>query len=166
MQPIRTCRSAAAFALPSTPRPNAPTPSTALRKEEALSLSEIVFEGIRERLTLLPLGLSSEEPVISPDGKVAALPGALRQPTEPLHLLARRAGEGAALPAAAHVHARLSLGVRLHTRLQGGRLPRKRCRSLDCPSRAARPRRLPSPHPWTSTSTPRRMWCSRRPGAR
>ena len=29
----------------------------------------IVFEGIRERLTLLPLGLSAEDPVISPDGK-------------------------------------------------------------------------------------------------
>lgn len=31
---------------------------------------KIVFEGIHERLTLLPLGLSSEEPIISPDGKV------------------------------------------------------------------------------------------------
>ncbi len=30
----------------------------------------IVFEGIRSRLTLLPLGLSSEEPEISPNGKV------------------------------------------------------------------------------------------------
>jgi tricorn protease len=30
---------------------------------------KIVFEGIRNRLTLLPLGLSSEAPVISPDGK-------------------------------------------------------------------------------------------------
>jgi tricorn protease len=30
---------------------------------------KIVFEGIRDRLTLLPLGLSAETPVISPDGK-------------------------------------------------------------------------------------------------
>jgi tricorn protease len=30
---------------------------------------KIVFEGIRDRLTLLPLGLNVEEPVISPDGK-------------------------------------------------------------------------------------------------
>jgi len=30
---------------------------------------EIVFEGIRERATLLPLGLSAERPVISPNGK-------------------------------------------------------------------------------------------------
>ncbi len=30
---------------------------------------KIVFEGIRDRLTLLPLGLNAEEPVISPDGK-------------------------------------------------------------------------------------------------
>jgi tricorn protease len=30
---------------------------------------KIVFEGIRERLTLLPLGLSANFPVISPDGK-------------------------------------------------------------------------------------------------
>jgi tricorn protease len=29
----------------------------------------IVFEGIRERATLMPLGLSADEPVISPDGK-------------------------------------------------------------------------------------------------
>ncbi|MEI9977904.1 MAG: S41 family peptidase [Edaphobacter sp.] len=30
---------------------------------------KIVFEGIQDRLTLLPLGLNAEEPVISPDGK-------------------------------------------------------------------------------------------------
>ncbi len=30
----------------------------------------IVFDGLRERLTLLPLGLSATDPVISPDGKV------------------------------------------------------------------------------------------------
>ncbi|HEY3950754.1 S41 family peptidase [Phenylobacterium sp.] len=30
---------------------------------------KIVFDGIRERATYLPLGLSAEEPVISPDGK-------------------------------------------------------------------------------------------------
>jgi tricorn protease len=30
---------------------------------------KIVFEGIRERATLMPLGLSAEEPVVSPDGK-------------------------------------------------------------------------------------------------
>jgi tricorn protease len=30
---------------------------------------KIVFEGIRDRLTLLPLGLSADAPVISPDGK-------------------------------------------------------------------------------------------------
>jgi Tol biopolymer transport system component len=30
----------------------------------------IVFEGIRERATFIPLGASAEEPVISPDGKV------------------------------------------------------------------------------------------------
>jgi Tol biopolymer transport system component len=30
---------------------------------------KIVFEGIRERATLLPLGMDAEEPVISPDGK-------------------------------------------------------------------------------------------------
>ena len=30
---------------------------------------KIVFEGIRRRLTILPIGLSSREPVISPDGK-------------------------------------------------------------------------------------------------
>jgi Tol biopolymer transport system component/C-terminal processing protease CtpA/Prc len=30
---------------------------------------KIVFEGIRERLTILPIGLGAESPVISPDGK-------------------------------------------------------------------------------------------------
>ncbi len=30
---------------------------------------KIVFEGIRDRLTFLPLGLNADEPVISPDGK-------------------------------------------------------------------------------------------------
>jgi Tol biopolymer transport system component len=68
---------------PNTPAtPAAPTPSPeekpgppaagtsvpdAKKKPEPV---KIVFEGIRDRLTLLPLGLNAEAPVISADGKV------------------------------------------------------------------------------------------------
>jgi Tol biopolymer transport system component/C-terminal processing protease CtpA/Prc len=38
-------------------------------KEKKPEPVKIVFEGIRERLTLLPLGLGAQSPVISPDGK-------------------------------------------------------------------------------------------------
>jgi Tol biopolymer transport system component/C-terminal processing protease CtpA/Prc len=38
-------------------------------KKKAVKPVRIVFEGIRERATTLPLGMSAEEPVISPDGK-------------------------------------------------------------------------------------------------
>jgi Tol biopolymer transport system component/C-terminal processing protease CtpA/Prc len=38
-------------------------------KEKKPEPVKIVFDGIRERLTLLPLGLGAESPVISPDGK-------------------------------------------------------------------------------------------------
>jgi tricorn protease len=47
---------------PATP----PAADDAKKKPEPV---KIVFEGIRDRLTLLPLGLNAEEPVISPDGK-------------------------------------------------------------------------------------------------
>lgn len=46
-------------------KPGAPAPGAKPKVEPV----KIVFEGIRERATLLPLGLSAEEPVISPDGK-------------------------------------------------------------------------------------------------
>ncbi len=53
---------------PATPaEAAAPKPPAADKKKP--EPVKIVFEGIRERLTLLPLGLSSEEPAISPDGK-------------------------------------------------------------------------------------------------
>jgi len=43
-----------------------PTPATAPKKIEPV---RIVFDGIRERATYLPLGVSAETPAISPDGK-------------------------------------------------------------------------------------------------
>jgi Tol biopolymer transport system component/C-terminal processing protease CtpA/Prc len=43
-----------------------PAAADAKKKPEPV---KIVFEGIRDRLTLLPLGLNAEEPVISSDGK-------------------------------------------------------------------------------------------------
>lgn len=65
---------------PATPQTPAPEPSPE-KTADALSAPDkkpdakkpepvkIVFEGIRNRLTLLPLGLGAEQPVISPDGK-------------------------------------------------------------------------------------------------
>ncbi|MEO6806653.1 MAG: S41 family peptidase [Edaphobacter sp.] len=45
------------------------TPAAEAKKKPEPEPVKIVFEGIRERLTLLPLGLNAEEAVISPDGK-------------------------------------------------------------------------------------------------
>jgi tricorn protease len=52
---------------PATPAVGAAAAGDAKKKPEPV---KIVFEGIRERLTLLPLGLNAEAPVISADGKV------------------------------------------------------------------------------------------------
>ena len=64
---------------PGTPTSPSATPQTeekpatpaagADAKKPELAPVKIVFEGIHDRLTLLPLGLNAEEPVISPDGK-------------------------------------------------------------------------------------------------
>src|SRR5271170_4553726 len=66
---------------PGTPTTPGVTPSTSTEEEKPATPPaavdakkkpepvKIVFEGIRDRLTLLPLGLNAEEPVISPDGK-------------------------------------------------------------------------------------------------
>ena len=65
---------------PGTPSTPAVTPQTEEKEKPATPVAEakkkpepepvkIVFEGIRDRLTLLPVGLDAEEPVISPDGK-------------------------------------------------------------------------------------------------
>jgi Tol biopolymer transport system component len=45
------------------------TPAAEVKKKPEPAPVKIVFEGIRDRLTLLPLGLDADEPVISPDGK-------------------------------------------------------------------------------------------------
>jgi tricorn protease len=42
---------------------------TSTKPKKKVEPVEIVFDGIRERATILPLGLSAEDPVISPDGK-------------------------------------------------------------------------------------------------
>ncbi len=47
---------------------------------------KIVFEGIRDRLTFLPLGLNAEEPVISPDGKTLVVCGACGESAESLYV--------------------------------------------------------------------------------
>ncbi len=55
---------------PSTSTEEKPaTPPVATEAKKKPEPVKIVFEGIRDRLTLLPLGLNAEEPVISPDGK-------------------------------------------------------------------------------------------------
>jgi tricorn protease len=50
------------------PTPAAGDSADAKKKPEPVPV-KIVFEGIRDRLTMLPLGLNAEEPAISPDGK-------------------------------------------------------------------------------------------------
>ena len=55
--------------LPGTPADAASAKAATPEKKKPEPV-KIVFDGIRERLTLLPLGLSSEEPTISPNGKV------------------------------------------------------------------------------------------------
>ncbi len=50
--------------------PSSPAAKPAAPGKKKPDPVKIVFEGISERLTLLPLGLSSEEPIISPDGKL------------------------------------------------------------------------------------------------
>ena len=59
---------------PDTPQQKSPDTTTAESKpstkpDKKPEPVKIVFEGIRNRVTLLPLGLSAEAPVISPDGK-------------------------------------------------------------------------------------------------
>jgi tricorn protease len=49
-------------------KPATPVAGADAKKPEPAPV-KIVFEGIHDRLTLLPLGLNAEEPVISPDGK-------------------------------------------------------------------------------------------------
>lgn len=52
--------------VPATSPNKANTPPTPTKKPEP---TRVVFDGIRERLTFLPLGYDCGEPVISPDGK-------------------------------------------------------------------------------------------------
>ena len=49
---------------------NAPLPAVLDKTPKKLEPTAITFEGIRERLNFLPLGLDVSEPVISPDGKM------------------------------------------------------------------------------------------------
>jgi tricorn protease len=60
--PVTPSQSTSTEEKPTTP----PVAAEAKKKPEPV---KIVFEGIRDRLTLLPLGLNAEEPVISSDGK-------------------------------------------------------------------------------------------------
>jgi len=72
--------------------PPAPAPETAEKAEAAVAAADkpaaaqakpkvtpvrIDFDGIRERATFLPLGVSAEEPAISPDGKVLVFRSAI-----------------------------------------------------------------------------------------
>jgi tricorn protease len=78
-RPSKTPGTPASPATPTTPdvtpepgeekpaTPAGPTGAVAARKKP--EPVKIVFEGIRDRLTLLPLGLNAETPVISADGK-------------------------------------------------------------------------------------------------
>lgn len=69
---------------PATQLPNKDVPAEAAKKPDATADAKpavpkkdtptrVVFEGIRERLTFLPLGLDAGTPVISPDGKTLVI---------------------------------------------------------------------------------------------
>ena len=90
--------------------------------------TKIVFEGIRNRLTLLPLDLGAEGPVISPDGKVLLFAAESGTQLQLLHLLPRRARPRTSRAPPAHLHPRPQVRVHLRPRLQRGLLPRKRRR--------------------------------------
>ncbi len=64
--PINAPDSKSDIAKPDAPKTEADAKPAAKKKPEPVN---IVFEGIHERLTLLPLGLGANSPVISPDGK-------------------------------------------------------------------------------------------------
>ena len=62
-RPLRTAEAA-------SPKPPGEDGETEAKpKKPPVKPVRIVFEGIRERATVLPLGMSAENPVISPDGK-------------------------------------------------------------------------------------------------
>ena len=50
-------------------KPDAPADAAAEAKKPAAKAVEIVFDGIRQRLSLLPIGLDASSPIVSPDGK-------------------------------------------------------------------------------------------------
>jgi tricorn protease len=54
---------------PSTPAADEKAEKTEAKPDPKATPVKIVFEGIRQRATLMPLGVSADEPVISPDGK-------------------------------------------------------------------------------------------------
>jgi C-terminal processing protease CtpA/Prc len=71
---------------PPAPAPPAPAPETAEKAEAATDKPaakpkvepvRIVFDGIRERASFLPLGVSADEPAISPDGKILVFRSAI-----------------------------------------------------------------------------------------
>jgi tricorn protease len=78
---------------PATPAPTspAPAPEAAEKADAALAAADkptpaakpkaapvrIVFDGIRERASFLPLGVSADEPLISPDGKTLVFRSAI-----------------------------------------------------------------------------------------
>ncbi len=75
-RPSKTPGTPSSPTVPAAPAVTTPSaeekPATPAATAEAKKKPEpvkIVFEGIRDRLTLLPLGLNAEEPVISADGK-------------------------------------------------------------------------------------------------
>ena len=59
-------------------------------REDAAKPVEIVFDDIRQRLSLIPTGLDVGEAFISPDGKTVGDDRRRRRPAEPLLVVARR----------------------------------------------------------------------------
>ena len=86
---------------------------------------EIVFDDIRQRVSVLPVGVDVTRAGDQPRRQVAAAHRDAPPGQQNLYVyLARRAVEGAGRRAPAHVHARRQADRAVHARQQGGLLPR------------------------------------------
>ena len=147
------------------PRAGAKPAGDAAKADTLRKPAEIVRDGLRTRLTLLPVGvdvaLRDREP-----GRQAA-PDARRRRGlgQPLPLPARRALGGAPRRPAADLDRRAASAAPSSARTAKRSTTSRTAASSRSRSRAASRRSSPSPRGWRWTSTPRRPWSSTRPGA-
>ena len=107
----------------SDPRDGPDSPDNDARRHDPMP--DVVFEGIRDRLSLLPIGLDVTQAVISPDGKTACVVAcrpASRISTRTRSTTFDRSARGAAVDDDDGAEGRPAV----HCRQQGGLLPRRR----------------------------------------